>query len=116
VARVGRSAKDNDELTLRYSKPSDLWLHARNLTGSHVIVSLEKSENPSQDVLIDGAHLAAYFSSARNDNDAEVMYALKKYVHKPKGAPPGTVKLLKSKTLYLKIDEMRLKNILAEKE
>jgi len=114
TARVGRSAADNDALTLRHSRPDDLWLHVRGRKGSHVVVPLGRGEEPTTDVLVDAAHLAARFSDARDDEDVEVTYTRRRYVQKPRGAPPGAVRLLQERTLYLKVDRARLERLLAD--
>ncbi|MBN2344500.1 MAG: DUF814 domain-containing protein [Deltaproteobacteria bacterium] len=113
TARVGKNAKDNDALTLRHARPNDLWLHVRGIPGSHVVVPLGRGEEPSQDILIDAAHLAAHFSSARGDDHVEVTYTKRKYVQKPKGFAVGAVRLLKEKTFVLKFDPARLQTILS---
>ncbi|MBN2802400.1 MAG: DUF814 domain-containing protein, partial [Deltaproteobacteria bacterium] len=112
TARVGRSSKDNDELTLHHTAPSDLWLHAKGVAGSHVTVPLKRGEEPSQDLLIDAAHLAVYYSKARNQTFQEVSYTFKRYVQKPKGAPRGMVRLIKEKIITLRIDQQKLNQIL----
>jgi predicted ribosome quality control (RQC) complex YloA/Tae2 family protein len=111
-ARVGRSAKDNDELTLRHAGPEDLWLHVRGRSGSHVVVPMGRGEDPSPAILVDAAHLAAHFSEARNDGDVEVIYTRRRYVQKPRGAAPGSVRLLKERTLNLRLETHRLKKLL----
>jgi predicted ribosome quality control (RQC) complex YloA/Tae2 family protein len=112
-ARVGRSARDNDELTLRHAKPDDLWLHVRGQKGSHVVVPLGRGEDPTPALLIDAAHLAAHFSAAKSASDVEVIYTRRRYVQKPKGAPPGSVRLLKEKNLGLRLEPERLSALLA---
>jgi predicted ribosome quality control (RQC) complex YloA/Tae2 family protein len=112
-ARVGRSAKDNDELTLRYAGPNDLWLHVRGRSGSHVVVPMGRGEDPTPELLVDAAHLAAHFSDARNDTDVDVVYTKRRYVQKPKGAAPGSVRLLKEKTIGLRVEKERLRRIKA---
>ena len=71
-----------------------------------------RGEDPTSEILIDAAHLAVRFSDARDDDDVEVTYTRRKYVQKPRGAPPGSVRLLKEKTLYLKVDPERLMKLL----
>ncbi|MFO8073806.1 MAG: NFACT family protein [Polyangia bacterium] len=112
TARVGRSARENDELTLRHARPGDLWLHARGLAGSHVVVPLGRGEDPSAELLIDAAHLAAHFSKARGERDVEVGWTRRRYVQKPKGAPPGAVRLLREKTVYVRLEPQRLARLL----
>lgn len=116
VARVGRSARDNDALTLHHARPWDLWLHVRGAQGSHVVVSLQRGEVFGQDELIDAAHLAAHFSSLRHEAKVEVSYALRRYVQKPKGFAPGMVRLLQEKTFVLQVDAQRLRGILARSD
>ncbi len=111
-ARVGRSARDNDTLTLRHAKPDDLWLHVRGQKGSHVVVPLGRGEDPTPELLIDAAHLAAHFSAAKSAPDVEVIYTRRRYVQKPKGASPGSVRLLKEKSLALRVEPGRLAGIL----
>ena len=116
TARVGKSARDNDTLTLRHAKPNDLWLHVRGMPGSHVVVPLGRGEEPSQDVLVDAAHLAAHFSAAKNDDHVEVSWTRRKYVQKPKGAAAGSVRLLQEKMFVLKVNAERLKGLLSSQK
>jgi predicted ribosome quality control (RQC) complex YloA/Tae2 family protein len=113
VARVGRSAKDNDQLTLRHARPWDLWLHVRGMEGSHVVVPLPRSVSHGQEELIDAAHLAAHFSSARGESMVEVSYTQRRYVQKPRGFAMGAVRLIREKTFVLKVDVQRLQRLLA---
>ncbi len=112
IARVGRSAADNDALTLRHAAPNDLWLHVRGRVGSHVVVPMGRGEDPTPDVLVDAAHLAVHFSQAKGEDDVEVTYTRRKYVRKPRGAAPGAVIVTREKTLMLRLDEARLKRLL----
>ncbi len=111
-ARVGRSAADNDTLTLRHAKPNDLWLHVRGMPGSHVVVPMGRGEDPTPQLLVDAAHLAAHFSTAKDYDDVEIIYTRRRYVQKPKGSSSGSVRLLKEKTLILKVEKERLKKIM----
>jgi predicted ribosome quality control (RQC) complex YloA/Tae2 family protein len=86
---VGRSAQNNDQLTTKFSKPNDLWLHARGVSGSHAI--LRGPVNPPKDIIEIAAEITAYFSKSRKGTFVPVAYALKKYIRKPKGAGPGSV-------------------------
>ncbi|MCP4674649.1 MAG: DUF814 domain-containing protein [Deltaproteobacteria bacterium] len=112
TARVGRSARDNDALTLRFARPDDLWLHVRGRPGSHVVVPLGRGEDPTSEMLIDAAHLAVHFSEARGDDDVEVVHTRRRYVQKPRGAPPGSVRLIKEKTIFLRLEQDRLARLL----
>lgn len=86
---VGRNNMQNDELTLKFAKPGDMWLHTKNIPGSHVIVRIPE---PIPDkTLLEAAAMAAWFSRARNSARVEVDYTRVKYVRKPSGAKPGMV-------------------------
>lgn len=88
---IGKSAKSNDQLTSHAHK-EDIWLHARGVGGSHVVIRMgNRKDYPPQNVLLKAASYAAYFSKARGMKSAPVMYTKVKYVRKPKGAAPGAV-------------------------
>jgi len=90
---VGRAARDNDQLTFRYAKPNDLWLHAGDYPGSHVVVrNPNRTEIPHRTV-IEAAQLAARFSQASDDSKVVVHYTQRKFLSKPKGSAPGLVRL-----------------------
>ena len=90
---VGKSAKSNDEL-LSSAHKEDIWLHARGVTGSHVVIRMDNHKKlPPQMVLEAAAAMAAYYSKASGSSIAPVQYAKRKYINKPKGAAPGQVTL-----------------------
>jgi hypothetical protein len=109
---VGRTAEKNDALTFHVARPHDLWLHAKNRTGSHVIVPLEKNGSCPADLLIEAAHLAAHFSEARDESVAEVQYTPRRYLRKPRGSAPGLVVVDREKVLVLRREEDRLRSLL----
>jgi predicted ribosome quality control (RQC) complex YloA/Tae2 family protein len=111
---VGRSARDNDEL-LRAARGNDLWLHARGVQGSHVIVP-DPGEAPDPRTLRDAALLAAHFSGARGSDGAEVAWTRRKHVKKPKGAAPGAVTFTQDRTFRVRLDEALLKALLGTEE
>jgi predicted ribosome quality control (RQC) complex YloA/Tae2 family protein len=113
---VGRGASDNDELTLHVAKPHDLWLHAKGQPGAHVVVQLKKGQQPTSDLLLDAAHLAAHFSDGRDEPVVDVTYVAKRYVRKPRGSPPGMVQVDREKVLALRIDMRRLAALLGREE
>ncbi|HAA14595.1 MAG TPA: hypothetical protein DCE41_24080 [Cytophagales bacterium] len=88
---VGKSAKHNDELTQRYATKEDLWLHAKDVAGSHVIIKHKPGQNYPELVIERAAELAAFYSKRKHDSLCPVIYTPKKYVRKPKGAPAGAV-------------------------
>jgi len=99
---VGRSSQENDLLTLKFAKPEDVWLHARGVAGSHVLIlNRAHSESVPEKTLEEAAALAAYYSKGRGLGKVPVDYTLKKYVKKPKGSPPGLVTLIKHKTILV---------------
>jgi predicted ribosome quality control (RQC) complex YloA/Tae2 family protein len=108
---VGRSARDNDTLTLRVARGNDLWLHARGMQGAHVVVP-GPGESPDPRALGDAALLAAHFSSARGQEGVEVAWTRCKHVRKPKGSAPGSVTVTQEKVLRVRLDEDRLAALL----
>ena len=109
---VGRSAEKNDALTFHVARPHDLWLHAKNRTGSHVVVPLDKKGSCPGDVLVDAAHLAAHFSEARDEALVEVQYTPRRYLRKPRGSAAGLVVVDREKVLLLRREEERLRGLL----
>src|SRR5690606_31514716 len=99
---VGKGAADNDALTLRVARPHDLWLHAKERTGAHVIVPLDRGHTCPAEDLVDAAHLAAHFSDARDEKVVDVQYAHRRHLRKPKGSPPGFVVVDREKVLVLR--------------
>jgi predicted ribosome quality control (RQC) complex YloA/Tae2 family protein len=116
VILVGRSAADNDALTLRVARPHDHWLHVRGLAGSHVVVPLERGEICPPELLVDAAHLAASFSDARKEAQVEVQHVQRRHVRKPRGSPPGAVVVTREKVLLLRLDQARLARLLASED
>ena len=98
---VGRNAANNDELTMRFAKPNDLWMHARGTSGSHAVVRLEKEIKLPKHILTKAAEITAYYSGARNAKYVPVVYTFKKYVRKPKGANVGAVVINKEDVIMV---------------
>lgn len=91
---VGRAAKDNDQLTFKVARAHDLWLHAADYPGSHVIVrNPARGADVPHRTIIEAAQLAAYFSQAKGDAKVSVHYTPRKFLSKPKGAAPGLVRM-----------------------
>jgi predicted ribosome quality control (RQC) complex YloA/Tae2 family protein len=110
--RVGRNARDNDQLTFREARGNDLWLHTADSPGSHVVLRLEKGAEPDAEETLDAAHLAVHFSPLRGAPRADVHVARRKDVHKPRKAPPGLVTLSGGKLLRLRLEPERLARLL----
>ena len=88
---IGKSAKSNDKLTSAAHK-EDIWLHARGVAGSHVVIRMNNNkEMPPKKIILKAASVAAWNSKARGSDLAPVIVTKRKYVSKPKGAPPGAV-------------------------
>lgn len=86
---VGRTAGQNEEVTFRLARPDDLWLHARDAPGAHVVI--QRADDVPDRTLQEAAGLAVYFSSARASTTAEVVVTERRYVKKVAGGPPGLV-------------------------
>ena len=102
---VGRTARDNDQLTFRIARPNDLWLHAGDYPGSHVIVRNSSRNDIPHRTIIEAAQLAAKFSQARKDSKVNIHYTRRKYLTKPKGSAPGLVHLSSFKTITVEPGE-----------
>jgi len=88
---VGKNARNNDELTLKFAHKDDLWLHAKGVSGSHVVIKHKANLSFPEPLIQYAASLAAYYSSAAGSEWVPVLYTPKKYVRKPKGAHAGQV-------------------------
>lgn len=88
---VGKNNKQNDYLTLRLASDDDIWLHTKDIPGSHVIIRNNQSGELPEQTLLEAATLAAWFSKARQSGKVPVDYTLKRHVRKPRGAKPGMV-------------------------
>ncbi len=103
--RVGRGARDNDDLTFRHSAPDDIWLHASQASGAHVILRWgRRNENPPRRDLLEAATVAAVHSGARHNRTAPVVWTRRKYVRKPRKSPPGTVTPDRVQTIFVEPD------------
>ncbi len=97
---VGRNNVENDYLTLKYARKTDLWFHTKDFHGSHTILKIDNNlPYPSQDILIKVAEIAAKHSKAKNSSNVPVDYCEVKYVKKPSGSRPGMVIYTNNKTL-----------------
>ena len=97
---VGRNNAQNDRLTLKTAAKTDVWLHTKDIHGSHVIIRAE-GKPVSDTAILEAARLAAYHSKARSSTNVPVDYTLVKNVSKPAGAKPGMVIYVKNKTVYV---------------
>lgn len=105
---VGKNDRENDELSGRFSNGRDLWLHARDYPGSHVLVRLPKKIELPQKTLREAAMLAICYSRIAKAGKGEVTYAYAKDVRKPKGFEPGKVTVAGGKTISVRVDKKTL--------
>jgi len=110
---VGRSAKENDELLRHHVKGSDLWLHARDYSGSYVFVKAQRAKTFPLDIMLDAANLAIYYSKARKNMEGNVYYTQAKHLRRVKDGPKGLVIPNLEKNLFVRLDETRIKELLA---
>jgi len=100
---VGRSDRENDEITFRIASPDDIWLHAQHIPGSHVVLKSRGAPgNPPDPILETAAGIAAHYSKARRSSVVSVIYTRRKYVRKFRGAKPGQVVCEREKTILAK--------------
>ncbi|MDN7144736.1 NFACT RNA binding domain-containing protein [Liquorilactobacillus mali] len=105
---VGKNNLQNDRLTLKMAQKKDIWLHAKNIHGSHVIIH---NSQPGEQTLLEAAELAAYYSKARSSGNVPVDYVEVKNIRKPNGAKPGFVIYEGQQTLYVTPDEDEIKKM-----
>ncbi|SNS21784.1 Fibronectin-binding protein A N-terminus (FbpA) [Belliella buryatensis] len=98
---IGKSAKSNDEMLRYFAWKEDLWLHAKDVSGSHVIIKYKSGLNFPKTVLEKAAELAAYYSKNKNESIAPIIYTPVKFVRKVKGAAPGAVMVDKEKVMMV---------------
>lgn len=104
---VGRNNAQNDRLTLRTARADDIWLHTKDIPGSHVII-LTEGRAPSDTAVREAALLAAYYSKARSSANVPVDYTPRRHVRKPSGSRPGYVIYFTNQTIYVTPDESSL--------
>ena len=102
IVLVGRSNQENDALTHRMARPDDLWLHARGVSGSHVVLRRSgRKDAPGKRVIEQAAAIAAYYSKARTSGMAPVIYTEKRHVRKPRKGAPGLAVCTREKVVMV---------------
>lgn len=99
---VGKNNKQNDYLTNKVAARDEIWLHTKDIPGSHVVI---RSKEPSEKTILEAAQIAAYFSKARNSSSVPVDFTKVRHVKKPAGAKPGFVIYEQQQTVYVTPDE-----------
>lgn len=94
----GRNNIENDNLTFKVASKEDIWLHSKNIPGSHVII---KANEITEEMLLKGAEVAAYFSKSSTGDKISVDYTKKRYINKPKGSKPGFVTYENEKNILI---------------
>ena len=113
VIFVGRNNRQNDIVTFKTAQPRDLWFHTKDIPGSHVILR-SAGGSPSLPDMEKAAHLAAWFSKARESANVPVDYTERRFVKKPSGAKPGFVIYEKQKTLWMTPEASIVSGLLQE--
>ncbi len=98
---VGKNAKSNDTLLRQHTYKEDLWLHAKDVAGSHVIIKYQSGVRFSKQVIEKAAQLAAYYSKRKTDSLCPVIVTPRKYVRKSKDLAPGQVKVDREETILV---------------
>ena len=102
---VGRASRDNDNLTFKIAQPNDLWLHAGDYPGSHVVIRNPTRKEIPHRTIVEAAQLAGRFSQASEDSKVVIHYTPRKFLSKPKGAAPGLVRLSRFKSITVEPKE-----------
>ncbi len=102
---VGRNNKQNDELTIKSAFSTDMWLHTKNIPGSHVLIRTNGTGEVPDNTLVEAAIIAAYYSKAQKGTSIPVDYTLIKNIRKPNGSKPGFVIYETNFTVYVTPDE-----------
>lgn len=108
---VGKNNKQNDYVTLKLSRSTDIWFHTKSIHGSHAIVKTSDAMQVPDRTYLQAASLAAYYSKARNSKSVPVDYTEVKNVKKPSGAKPGMVIYVDYNTIYADPDEELVKRL-----
>ena len=101
IILVGKNNKQNDYVTTKLARRDDIWLHTKDIPGSHVVI---RHNSPSEETLLEAANLAAYFSKAKHSSSVPVDYTKIRYVKKPNGSKPGFVIYDNQQTIYVTPD------------
>lgn len=108
---IGKNNRQNDLVTFKQARPDDIWLHTKDIPGSHVIIRSENREISPQ-AINEAAQLAAYYSKGRQSASVPVDYTKRRYVRKPSGAKPGFVIYDHQSTVYVTPEEALIGKLL----
>ncbi|MBR1404073.1 MAG: NFACT family protein [Treponema sp.] len=110
---VGRDASENDDLLRHTVKGADMWLHVRDYHGGYVFIKNRPGKTVPLEILLAAGNLAVYYSKARKNGKADLYYTQVKHLRRAKNAPKGTVLPTNEKNLFIKLDEKKIREILA---
>lgn len=99
---AGRTARDNDKLSIKVARGNDWWFHLKGMPGSHVVLFVRDGEEPPRSVVEQAAAVAAWHSKMRSGGTVAVNGTRAKFVSKPRGAKPGLVTIKKDVTFKVK--------------
>jgi predicted ribosome quality control (RQC) complex YloA/Tae2 family protein len=108
---VGKNAKDNEKLTFQLAHGRDWWLHVTGYAGSHVVIRMNKDQKPDVETLEDAMQLALYYSKAREQKEAEICVAQRKYVSRAGKGKTGRVQISKHQTVWVRFDADRYRTL-----
>lgn len=108
---VGKNAKSNEKLTFQLANGRDWWLHVRGSSGSHVIIRMDRDEEPDFETLREAMQLALYYSKARNQEEGEVCYTQRKYVARLGRGKAGLAQVSKHRTAWVRLDKDLIQKI-----
>jgi len=108
---VGRDAAENDALLRKHVKGNDLWMHARDYSGSYVFIKQRPGKTIPLDILLDAGNLAIFYSKGRKNGAGDLFYTQAKNLRRVKGGPKGLVLPTHEKNLSVKLEEGRLKEL-----
>ncbi len=111
IIRIGRNARENDELLRRYARGNDFWFHARDYAGAYVFVRSKPGKSLPLDTMLDAANLAIYYSKRKNSGEGDVYYTRVKYLRRMKDGKKGLVIPTLEKNLHIKLDPNRIKQL-----
>ncbi len=109
---VGRSKDENLELTFRFARGNDLWMHVKGKPGAHVVIPLRSKKNASLETLLDAAYLCLHYSGGAEWGKTEVDYTQKKHVKRIRDSSEASY--VQNKTLIVEVDRMRLQALLGQ--
>ncbi len=99
---AGRSARDNDKLSIKVARNDDWWFHLRGAPGSHVVLFVRDGDQPPKHVVAQAAAIAAYHSKQRGGGTVAITGTRARFVSKPRGAKPGTVSIRKERVFKVR--------------